>query len=138
MVRKRIGILLKRELPLFAEIIPLHKRQPRERMPKTRKRKHLKAFLQNRTRARETEDWHRAIVEANAYLETLATDILAISQCWKIRTPMILINRNGSSARRNSISGLFAVSLAEGGRKADRIANRARRSPGCCCRPSTF
>jgi HEAT repeat protein len=72
---------------------------------------HLKAFLQNRTGA-ETESWHQAIVEANAYLETLATDILAISV---LEDPDSddLDQQERLIRTQNSISGLFAVSLAE-------------------------
>lgn len=72
---------------------------------------HLKAFLQNRTRT-ETEGWHQAIVQANAYLETLATDILAISV---LEDPDSddLDQQERLIRAQNSISGLFAVSLAE-------------------------
>ena len=73
--------------------------------------RHLKAFLQHRTRT-ETEGWHQAIVEANAYLETLATDILAISV---LEDPDSddLDQQERLIRAQNSISGLFAVSLAE-------------------------
>ncbi len=73
--------------------------------------RHLKAFLQNRTRA-ETEAWHQAIVQANAYLETLATDILAISV---LEDPDSddLDQQERFIRAQNSISGLFVVSLAE-------------------------
>ncbi|MDE0684375.1 MAG: HEAT repeat domain-containing protein [Candidatus Poribacteria bacterium] len=73
--------------------------------------RHLKAFLQNRTRA-ETEAWHQAIVQANAYLETLAADILAISV---LEDPDSddLDQQERLIRAQNSISGLFAVSLAE-------------------------
>ena len=72
---------------------------------------HLKAFLQNRTHT-ETEGWHQAIVQANAYLETLATDILAISV---LEDPDSddLDQQERLLRAQNSISGLFAVSLAE-------------------------
>ena len=72
---------------------------------------HLKAFLQNRTRT-ETEGWHQAIVQANAYLETLATDILAISV---LEDPDSddLDQQERLIRTQNSISGFFAVSLAE-------------------------
>ena len=73
--------------------------------------RHLKAFLQNRTRT-ETAGWHQAIAEANAYLETLATDILAISV---LEDPDSddLDQQERLIRAQNSISGLFAVSLAE-------------------------
>ena len=72
---------------------------------------HLKAFLQNRTRT-ETEGWHQAIAQANAYLETLAADILAISV---LEDPDSddLDQQERLIRAQNSISGLFAVSLAE-------------------------
>ena len=73
--------------------------------------RHLKAFLQNRTRT-EVTGWHQAIVEANAYLETLATDIRAISV---LEDPDSddLDQQERLIRAQNSISGLFAVSLAE-------------------------
>ena len=73
--------------------------------------RHLKAFLQNRTRT-EAEGWHQAIVQANAYLETLATDILTISA---LEDPDSddLDQQERLIRAQNSISGLFAVSLAE-------------------------
>ena len=72
---------------------------------------HLKAFLQNRTRT-ETEVWHQAIVQSNAYLETLATDILTISL---LEDPDSddLDRQERLIRTQNSISGLFAMSLAE-------------------------
>ena len=73
--------------------------------------RHLKTFLQNRTRT-ETKAWHQVIVESNAYLETLATDILAISV---LEDPDSddLDQQERLIRAQNSISGLFAVSLAE-------------------------
>ena len=73
--------------------------------------RHLNAFLQNRT-STETEDWHQAIAQSNAYLETLATDILAISV---LEDPDSddLDEQERFIRSQNSISGLFAVSLAE-------------------------
>ena len=72
---------------------------------------HLSAFLQLRTRP-ETEDWHQAIVESNAYLETVATDILTILS---LEDPDSddLDQQERLIRTRNSISGLFALSLAE-------------------------
>ena len=73
--------------------------------------RHLKAFLQNRTHT-ETAGWHQAIVQSNAYLETLATDILAISMMEDPDSDDL--DRQERLIRaQNSISGLFAVSLAE-------------------------
>ncbi|MCY3740239.1 MAG: HEAT repeat domain-containing protein [Candidatus Poribacteria bacterium] len=73
--------------------------------------RHLKAFLQNRARP-ETAAWHQAIVQANAYLETLAADILAISV---LEDPDSddLDQQERLIRAQNSISGLFVVSLAE-------------------------
>ena len=73
--------------------------------------RHLKTFLQNRTRA-ETESWHQAIAQSNTYLETLAADILAISL--QEDPDSDELDRQERLVRsQNSISGLFAVSLAE-------------------------
>ena len=73
--------------------------------------RHLKAFLQNRT-STETESWHQAIVRSNAYLETLAADILAISL--QEDPDSDELDRQERLVRsQNSISGLFVVSLAE-------------------------
>ena len=73
--------------------------------------RHLKAFLQNRTRT-ETESWHQAIAQSNAYLETLAADIHAISL--QEDPDSDELDRQERLVRsQNSISGLFAVSLAE-------------------------
>ena len=73
--------------------------------------RHLKAFLQNRTRT-ETEGWHQAIAQSNAYLETLAADILAISLMEDPDSDEL--DRQERLVRsQNAISGLFAVSLAE-------------------------
>ena len=72
---------------------------------------HLKAFLQNRTRA-ETESWHQAIVQSNTYLESLAADILAISL--QEDPDSDELDRQERLVRsQTSISGLFAMSLAE-------------------------
>ena len=73
--------------------------------------RHLKAFLQNRTRT-ETEGWHQAIAQSNAYLETLAADILAISLMEDPDSDEL--DRQERLVRsQNAISGLFAISLAE-------------------------
>ena len=72
---------------------------------------HLRAFLQLRTQT-ETAGWHEAIVQANAYLETVTADI---------RTILLLEDPDSDDLDQqerliriqNSISGLFAVSLAE-------------------------
>ena len=72
---------------------------------------HLKAFLQNRT-STEADSWHQAISQSNAYLETLAVDILAISL--QEDPDSDELDRQERLVRsQNSISGLFAVSLAE-------------------------
>ena len=80
--------------------------------------RHLKAFLQNKTRT-ETESWHQAIAQSNAYLETLAADILTISL--QEDPDSDELDRQERLVRsRNSISGLFAVSLAEAvGKRAE-------------------
>ena len=73
--------------------------------------RHLKAFLQNRTRT-ETESWHQAIAQSNAYLDTLTADILAISLLEDPDSDEL--DRQERLVRsQHSISGLFAVSLAE-------------------------
>ena len=73
--------------------------------------RHLKAFLQNRTRT-EAESWHQAIAQSNAYLETLATDLHAISL--QEDSDSDELDRQERLVRsQNSISGLFAISLAE-------------------------
>lgn len=73
--------------------------------------RHLKAFLQNRTRT-ETESWHQAIAQSNAYLETLAVDILAISL--QEDPDSDELDRQERLVRsQNSVSGLFVVALAE-------------------------
>ena len=72
---------------------------------------HLRAFLQNRTNA-QAESWHQAIAQSNAYLETLAADIDAISL--QEDPDSDELDRQERLVRsQNSISGLFAVSLAE-------------------------
>ena len=73
--------------------------------------RHLKAFLQNRTRT-ETEGWHQAIAQSNAYLETLSAEIRTISL---LEDPDSddLDQQERLIRAQNSISGLFAVSLAE-------------------------
>ena len=72
---------------------------------------HLRAFLQNRTSA-QAESWHQAIAQSNAYLETLAADIDAISL--QEDPDSDELDRQERLVRsQNSISGLFAVSLAE-------------------------
>ena len=77
--------------------------------------RHLKAFLQNRTHT-ETEGWHQAIAQSNAYLETLAADILTISLMEDPDSDEL--DRQERLVRsQNSISGLFAMSLAEAVKK---------------------
>ncbi len=72
---------------------------------------HLKAFLQNRTRT-EAESWHEAIAASNAYLDTLTADILAISL--QEDPDSDELDRQERLVRsQHSISGLFAVSLAQ-------------------------
>ena len=72
---------------------------------------HLKAFLQNRTRT-EAESWHQAITASNAYLDTLTADILAISL--QEDPDSDELDRQERLVRsQHSISGLFAVSLAQ-------------------------
>ena len=72
---------------------------------------HLKAFLQNRTRT-EAESWHQAIAASNAYLDTLTVDILAISL--QEDPDSDELDRQERLVRsQHSISGLFAVSLAQ-------------------------
>jgi len=80
---------------------------------------HLKAFLQNRTHTK-TQDWHQVIVEANAYLETLATDILAISV---LEDPDSddLDQQERLIRSQNSIAGLFVLSLAEAVKKRSEL-----------------
>ena len=72
---------------------------------------HLKAFLQNRTRI-EAESWHQAIAASNAYLDTLTADILAISL--QEDPDSDELDRQERLVRsQHSISGLFAISLAQ-------------------------
>ena len=73
--------------------------------------KHLSAFLQNRTRT-DANSWHQAIAQSNAYLETLVTDIRAITL---LEDPDSddLDRQERLTRSQNSISGLFALSLAE-------------------------
>lgn len=72
---------------------------------------HLSAFLRLRT-STEASAWHQAIVRANAYLETLNADIHAISM--QEDPDSDELDRQERLIRsRNSISGLFAMSLAE-------------------------
>ena len=73
--------------------------------------RHLQAFLQLRTRT-EAENWHQAIVQSNAYLETVATNILAILS---LEDPDSddLDQQERLIRTQNSISGLFVLSLAE-------------------------
>ena len=73
--------------------------------------KHLSAFLQNRTRT-DANSWHQAISQSNAYLETLAVDISATSL--REDPDSDELDRQERLIRsQNSISGLFALSLAE-------------------------
>ena len=72
---------------------------------------HLKAFLQNRTRT-EAESWHQAIAASNAYLDTLTADIFAISL--QEDPDSDELDRQERLVRsQHSVSGLFAVSLAQ-------------------------
>ena len=73
--------------------------------------KHLSAFLQNRTRT-DANSWHQAIAQSNAYLETLAADIHTITL---LEDPDSddLDRQERLTRSQNSISGLFALSLAE-------------------------
>ena len=73
--------------------------------------KHLSAFLQNRTRT-DANSWHQAIAQSNAYLETLAADIRAITL---LEDPDSddLDRQERLIRSQNSISGLFALSLTE-------------------------
>ena len=76
-----------------------------------REAEHLRAFLQLRTQT-EAAPWHEAIGQANAYLETVATDL---------RTILLLEDPDSDDLDQqerlirvqNSISGLLAISLAE-------------------------
>ena len=79
--------------------------------PGNQEARYLKAFLQNRTLT-ETESWHQAIAQSNAYLETLAADILTISLLEDPDSDEL--DRQERLVRsQNAISGLFAVSLVE-------------------------
>ena len=73
--------------------------------------KHLNAFLQNRTRT-DANSWHQAIAQSNAYLETLAVDTLAIS-VQEDPDSDELDRQERLTRSQNSISGIFALSLAE-------------------------
>ena len=77
--------------------------------------KHLSAFLQNRTRT-DTNSWHQAISQSNTYLETLAADILTIS-LQEDPDSDELDRQERLTRSQNSISGLFALSLAEAVKK---------------------
>ena len=111
MVRKKTGTLSKREPLSFAGIIPLQKQPFKEQTLEIRRHNTLKAFLQNRTRT-EAESWHEAIAASNAYLDTLTADILAISL--QEDPDSDELDRQERLVRsQHSISGLFAVSLAQ-------------------------
>ena len=73
--------------------------------------KHLNAFLQNRTRT-DANSWHQAIAQSNAYLETLAVDILAI-RLLEDPDSDELDRQERLTRSQNAISGLFVLSLAE-------------------------
>ena len=77
--------------------------------------KHLRAFLQNRTRT-DANSWHQAIAESNAYLETLTADIRAIS-LQEDPDSDELDRQERLTRSQNSTSGLFALSLAEAVKK---------------------
>lgn len=81
--------------------------------------KHLRAFLQNRTRT-DANSWHQAIAESNAYLETLAADIRAISLLEDPDSDE-LDQQERLVRSRNAISGLFALSLAEAAEKGSEL-----------------
>ena len=70
---------------------------------------HLRAFLKLRTQT-GAENWHQAIVQSNAYLETVATNILTLLS---LEDPDSddLDQQERLIRTRNSISGLFALSL---------------------------
>ncbi len=88
---------------------------------------HLRAFLQLRTQT-EAAPWHEAIGQANAYLETVATDI---------RTILVLEDPDSDDLDQqerliriqNSISGLFAMSLAEAVEKRSELLTELVESP---------
>ena len=73
--------------------------------------KHLSAFLQNRTRT-DTNSWHQAISQSNAYLETLTADIMTIV-LQEDPDSDELDRQERLTRSQNSTSGLFALSLAE-------------------------
>lgn len=73
--------------------------------------KHLNAFLQNRTRT-DANSWHQTIAQSNAYLETLAVDILAI-RLLEDPDSDELDRQERLTRSQNAISGIFALSLAE-------------------------
>ena len=77
--------------------------------------KHLRAFLQNRTRT-DASSWHQAIAASNAYLETLAADIHAIS-LQEDPDSDELDRQERLTRSQNAISGLFALSLADAAEK---------------------
>lgn len=79
--------------------------------------KHLRTFLQNRTRT-DANSWQQAIAEANAYLETLTADIRTIS-LQEDPDSDELDRQERLTRSQNSISGLFALSLAEAAEKRE-------------------
>ena len=73
--------------------------------------KHLRAFLQNRTRT-DANSWQQAIAAANPYLETLTADIRAIS-LQEDPDSDELDRQERLTRSQNAISGLFVLSLTE-------------------------
>ncbi len=73
--------------------------------------KYLSAFLQNRTRT-DTNSWHQAISQSNAYLETLTADIMTIV-LQEDPDSDELDRQERLTRSQNSTSGIFALSLAE-------------------------
>ncbi len=71
---------------------------------------HLRAFLQNRART-DVNSWHQVITASNAYLETLDTDIRAIS-LQEDPDSDELDQQERLVRSRHSISALFALCLA--------------------------
>ncbi len=88
---------------------------------------HLRAFLQLRTQV-DAARWHEAIVKANAYLETVTADIRAILA---LEDPDSddLDQQERLIRIQNSISGLFAVSLAEAVEKRSELLTELVESP---------
>ena len=88
---------------------------------------HLRAFLQLRTQA-DAAGWQEAIVKANAYLETVTADIGAILA---LEDPDSddLDQQERLIRIQNSISGLFAISVAEAVEKRSELLTELVESP---------